>query len=248
MQEIIAALPEARRQRVSTIPLAVDDTPSEVNAFAGCIRGGAVMVVTDGLLDVAAFLSRARANDDVFGTRKLDEYFTFVVQNQRPEQPVANPPVGFFDAGQESDTRRVARQHDVFDELMGFVLGHELAHHYLGHLPCTGQAGPFGMGEVARGVSSAIPLFNQPNELGADVSGTSSVLAAGARRSGTRLTEGGGLLLMQFFSAMDRMSPVDILFSFERTHPAPGLRIPVIQQAAGYFRATGGGWLPVLGF
>lgn len=247
MKELIAALPEARRQRVVAIPLAIDDTPNEVNAFAGCVRGGAVLVVTDGLLDVAAFLARARANDDVFGTHKTDEYFAFVAKNQAPQHPVVNPAVGFFDPAQESDARRVARQHDVLDELLGFVVGHELGHHYLGHLPCTGAPGPFGMGEVARGISSAVPLFNQPNELAADAAGTGNLLVMGGGRQGYHLTEGGALLLMQFFSALDQLSPIDILFSFERTHPAPGLRIPVIQQAAAYYRTTGTA-IPVFGF
>lgn len=247
MQELGSALPEARLRRVAGIPLAVDDTPGEVNAFAGCVRGGAVMVVTDGLLDVTSFLARARANDDVFGTRKTDEYCAYVASHQTPEHAIANPPLGFFERAQEYDARRVARQHDVLDELLGFVLGHELAHHYLGHLPCTGAPGPFGMGEVARGISSAVPILNQPNELAADTAGTGNLLVMGARRSGYHLTEGGALLLMQFFSALDQLSPVDILFSFERTHPPPGLRIPVIQQTAAFYRTTGAP-PPVFGF
>lgn len=245
MQELVAALPDVAKQRVQAIPLAVDDTPGEVNAFAGCVRGGAVMVVTDGLLDIAAHLSAARANDDVFGTRKVDEYIQLIVSRQRPEQPVVRPPANFFDPAQATDARRVARQHDVFDETIGFVLGHEIAHHHLGHLPCTGTPGPFGTGDLARGLSSAVPLFNQPNELAADAAGTNDVLAAGARRSGYRLTEGGGLLMMQFFTALDRLSAIDVLFGFERTHPAPLLRIPVIQNTANLYRLSGGGWLPL---
>jgi hypothetical protein len=246
MQELIQALPDVARQRVQGIPLAIDDTPSEVNAFAACNKGSAVMVVTDGLLDIMAHLSQARANDDVFGTRKVDEYITFIAQNQKPKRPVAQPPRGFFDAAQQADGRRVARQHDVFDEILGFVLGHELAHHHLGHLPCTGGSGPLGTGDLLRGLSENVPLFNQPNELAADTAGTDTILATGMRRSGYHLTENGGLLMMQFFSASDQLSPEDILFGFERTHPPPALRIPVIQQTANYFRATGGAWVPLL--
>jgi hypothetical protein len=245
MTELVNALPAVAKQRVQSIPLTFDDTPGEVNAFAGCDKGGAIMVVTDGLLDIGAHLAAAQANDDVFGTRKLDEYITFIVQHQQPKQPVARPVNNFFDPTQAADARRVARQHDVFDELIGFVLGHELAHHHLGHLPCTGQPGPFGAGEIARGLSSAVPLFNQPNELAADSAGTNTILAAGARRSGYHLTENGGLLMMHFFSALDQMSPIDILFSFQQTHPAPAIRIPVIQQTANYYHLTGGAWLPL---
>jgi hypothetical protein len=245
MQELVAALPDDARRRVQGIPLAVDDTPGEVNAFAACTSGKAVMVVSDGLLDIAAHLAAARATDDVFGTRKVDEYVSFIATRQKPGQPVARPPRGFFSPAQETDARRVARQHDVLDETLGFVLGHELAHHHLGHLPCTGGPGPFGMGDLARGLSGAVPVFNQPNELAADTAGTDTILAAGARRTGYHLTEAGGVLMMQFFSAADQLSPEDILFGFERTHPPPTLRIPVIQQTANYFRLTGGAWAPL---
>ena len=245
MQELIAALPDVAKQRVQGIPLAVDDTPGEVNAYAACNKGAAVMVVTDGLLDIAAHLSQAKANDDVFGSRKVDDYINFVAQNQKPKRPVVQPPRGFFDPAQQADARRVARQHDVLDELLGFVLGHELAHHHLGHLPCTGGSGFLGTGDLLRGLSENVPVFNQPNEIAADTAGTDTILAAGGRRSGYHLTEGGGLLMMQFFGASDQLSPEDILFGFDRTHPPPAIRVPVIQQTANLYRATGGTWVPL---
>ena len=182
MQELIAVLPDVAKQRVQSIPLAIDDTPGEVNAFAACNGSSAVMVVTDGLLDITAHLAQAKANDDVFGTRTLDTYINLIAQVQKPNQPVAQPPPGFFAPAQQLDPRRVARQHDVLDETLGFILGHELAHHHLGHLPCTGGPGPLGMGEVVRGISSSAPIFNQPNEVAADTAGTDTILSAGARR------------------------------------------------------------------
>src|SRR5947207_3155338 len=33
MQELVGVLPDVARQRVQSIPLAIDDTPGEVNAF-----------------------------------------------------------------------------------------------------------------------------------------------------------------------------------------------------------------------
>jgi hypothetical protein len=245
MQELVAALPDVAKQRVQGIPLAIDDTPGEVNAFAACDKGAAVMVVTDGLLDIAAHLAQARANDDVFGSRKVDDYIRFIAQTQKPNRPIAPPPRGFFDPAQQADARRVARQHDMLDEMLGFVLGHELAHHHLGHLPCTGGAGFLGSGNLLRGLSENVPLFNQPNEIAADTAGTDTILTAGARRSGYHLTEGGALLMMQFFASSDQISPEDILFGFERTHPPPAIRTPIIQQTANLWRATGGAWVPL---
>jgi hypothetical protein len=238
LSELVAALPPVHQGRVSGIPLVVDSTPGEVNAFAACTRGGrAGMAITDGLLEIAAQLSRAKAIDELAGSRKVDEYIQFLAQHQRPKQPIVRPQAGFFDARFDADPRKLERQRQILDEAVAFILGHELAHHYLNHLPCT--AGVAGVAEIGHLLSGAVPMLNQPNELMADTYGTNNVLTAGSRRQGYRLTEGGGLLTMQFFSGLDRLSPGD-LFSFERSHPPPQLRSPLITQAANTWRAYGG--------
>ncbi|HEY3498131.1 MAG TPA: M48 family metalloprotease [Polyangiaceae bacterium] len=244
LRELVAALPPLQQGRVANIPLVVDSTIGEVNAFATCTREGrAAMAITDGLLEIKAQLARARAHDEIGGTRKVDEYIQLIARNQRPKQPIVRPAAGFFDPRIDNDARKVARQHQIFEEEVAFVLGHELAHHYLNHLPCTG-AGALAPAEVARVLSDAVPGFNQPNELAADISGTNDMLTAGARRaSGHRFTEGGAMLVMQFFSGLDSSSPADI-FNFERSHPPPSVRVPVIQQTASAWRSTGGRGLP----
>lgn len=245
LRELVAALPPAQGQRVAGIPLVVDDTVGEVNAFAACTQSGkSAMAISDGLLEIGAFLAQCRATDEVFGQSRLPAYIELIARQQRPRQPIVRPPPGFFNAAQAVDGRKVGRQHEVLDELIAFVLGHELGHHYLGHLPCTAQGG-LPMAEIGAILSSAVPLFNQPNEYAADVAGTNNVLAAGGRRPGYRWTEAGGLLTMQFFSGLDHLSPDSILFGFERSHPPPQFRSPVIQQAAAAYRLTGGGLLPL---
>lgn len=244
-RELVQALPNAERARVASIPLVFDPTPGEVNAFAACVDGKALMAVTDGMLDIAAHLAETQAIDEVFGTRKLDEYISLVAHNQRENAPVVRPPPGFLSPAQTMNASVVARAHQLFDELIAFVLGHELAHHHLGHLPCTGSPGLLGTAEIGRALSSAVPLFNQPNELAADVAGTQTVLSAG-RAHRPPWTEGGALLTMRFFSGLDRLTPADIVFAFERTHPHPAVRTPVIQQTANAWRLTGGAWMPNL--
>jgi hypothetical protein len=242
LNELVAALPPLQQGRVQGIPLVVDSTVGEVNAFATCSGQRSAMAITDGLLEIQAELARARAHDDLAGTRKVDEYIRLVAQRQRPKQPIVHPAAGFYDPRIDADPRKLSRQREVLDEEIAFVLGHELAHHYLGHLPCT-SSGSLNAAEIGSVLSSAIPAFNQPNEIAADMSGLNDALTAGARRSGYHFTEGGALLTMQFFSGMDQFSPSDI-FSFERSHPPPAVRTPIIQQTASAWRGTGGRGLP----
>ncbi|MBK7581554.1 MAG: M48 family metalloprotease [Myxococcales bacterium] len=252
IQELVGALDAGKSQKVAGIPLIVDDRVGEVNAFAACTKGGkSAMAISDGLLDIESHLARSKATDEIFGTNKTAQYIQLIAKNQKPGSPIIRPAPGFFDPGQDADGRKVKRQHEILDEQIAFVLGHELGHHYLGHLPCTASGGGATAAEVNQVLTSAVPFFNQPNELAADVSGTNNVLAAGKKRvPAYNWTEAGGLLTMQFFAGLDAMSPIDIVFGFERSHPPPQIRTPVIQQAAAAWRSGGGqGWqIPTLPF
>lgn len=240
--ELTRALPDVARGRVEGIPLAVDDTPGDVNAFAACSDGRSLMAVTDGLLEIMAWLAMAKAHDELFGTTKTDEYIGFIAQNLAPGRDIPRPS-GFFAAAAQNDGRKVQRQHVLFEEELAFVLGHELAHHHLGHLPCTGRSGPLGSAELARVLSSQVPLFNQPNEAAADLAGTTNVLDSGARRSGARWSEEGALLTMRFFAGLE--GRFNLLLAFQAAHPPPQFRIPLIQQSANYWRRNGGVGIPV---
>ncbi len=239
--ELVAALPSEQQQKVAGIPLVVDDRVGEVNAFATCKAGRSAMAITDGMLQILANLAQSQAHDEVTGSRaKVDEYVNWCAPRLAPNKPVPIPPASFFPLA--GDPRVLTRQSQIFEEEVAFVLGHELGHHYLGHLGCTaGANNP--LGDIARVASDQVPLFNQPNEMAADFSGTQDVLDAGkvrAARGQYSWTENGGLLTMRFFAAFGEASPGDILLSFERSHPPSAIRIPVIQQAAAGWRTTGG--------
>src|SRR5450432_839454 len=99
LNELVATLPAPQQSRVAGIPLVVDSTVGDVNAFATCTSNGhAAMAITDGLLDIEAHLSQDRATDETFGSYKLNDYIQLVVQTQQPKQPIVQPPPGFFDA------------------------------------------------------------------------------------------------------------------------------------------------------
>ena len=247
LAELVAALPAVQQTRVTGIPLVVDATPGEVNAFASCSGARSAMAISDGLLQIMSQLARFRAADELSGTNKVGEYIGLIARGARPKQPLPEPPAGFVDPRMDLDPRKLVRQYQLLDEEVAFVLGHELGHHYLGHLPCT-AAGSLTLSEIGALLSSAVPGFNQPNELAADVVGINNTLTMGARRGDYRLTEGGALLTLQFFAGLDQLTPADILFGFERSHPPPQLRTPIIQQTAAAWRATGGVGLPILSF
>jgi hypothetical protein len=202
-----------------------------------------LMAITDSLLQIEAYVAQFKATDEIFGTSKLDAYLQLVAQNTRPHQPSPTPPAGFIDPTQSADGRKVARQHQLMDEQLAFVLGHELAHHHLGHTGCAnGQGGSRGVNpaDLGRLLTRVMPAFNQPNEVAADIAGINNLLTAGSRRQGAKWNEEGGLLTLDFFSRIDQLTPATILFNFENTHPPPQLRRPIIQQAANTWRATGG--------
>jgi hypothetical protein len=236
--ELTRALPDVARQRVDGIPLVVDDTPGDVNAFAACSDGKSLMAVTDGLLEIMAWLAMSQAHDELFGGAKADAYIRFIAQNLTAGRAIPRP-ANFFSAAMQNDGRKVQRQHVIFEEELAFVLGHELAHHHLGHLPCTGQPGLLGSADLARVLASRVPLINQPNEAAADLAGTTNLLDAGARRTGAHWSEAGGLLTMRFFMGLDG-GAANLLLGFQQSHPAPQLRIPLIQQSANYWRRNGG--------
>src|SRR5262249_41748694 len=162
--------------------------------------------------------------------QKLDLYLQVLARDQRPHQAIVTPPAGLVDPVQHADYRKVVRQHQLFEEQLAFVLGHELAHHHLGH---TGRAnGPSGhrsgtRGDLGRLISRVLPLANQPNEVAADVAGINTLLTAGSRRQTFRWTEEGALLTLQFFSRLDQLTPQSIVFGFGSSHPNPALRVPV---------------------
>ncbi len=244
LAELVAVLPPTQKQRVDGVPLFADATVGEVNAFAACDdQGLPLMAISDGLLDVIAHLAQFRATDETFGGRRTDAYIELIATKQRAGKPIVQPAAGFVDPAQHVDPRKVARQGVLFDEQLAFVLGHELAHHHLGHTGCAiGKGGSRGVhpSDLGRLLSRAAPIFNQPNEVSSDVAGVNNLLTAGSKRSGAKWTEGGSLLVLTFFSGLDRLSAEAILFGFERSHPPPALRVPIVQQTAQTWRATGG--------
>jgi hypothetical protein len=228
---------------VAGIPMVFDPDPDNVNAFAGCDDSGAPFVAgTEGLLETLDAIAQSRATDELFGTRTYDAY-TGAVTPQLVSSPTASPalPPGLVPLQLVVDARRISRAHEMFDELAAFTFGHELAHHYRGHTGCAhGQPSHVApaLSDLRRMASSVVPLINQLNENEADQWGCFDVLATGRARqaTGLRWTEEGGLWLFDFFARLDGAAGANPLVGFLRTHPAPALRIPLVQLDAAAWR------------
>lgn len=225
LAELIAALPADERARVDSIALISDNALGDVNAYATCDSGGPFIAVSDGMLMVAANLANTTATDELFATEREVAYLDWLEAHS-----VARPPAAFFGGDYQTDARKVHRQHELYDEEVAFVLGHELAHHYLGHLACNSDGGVVeDLGQVA---ADSIPLFNQTEELAADVAGVKNLLSAGAERRGYVWTESGALMVLAAFNRHHPLTARDVLFGFERSHPIPQIRAPLVTSTA----------------
>jgi hypothetical protein len=236
--ELVAALPAEHQARVRNIPLFGDDSLGDVNAYASCADDGTPFVaISDGLLQISAHLAMSVASDEVFETDKRTDYLDWLEHHA-----LEAPPVGFYYFAHHTDRTKIARQREVFEEEVAYILGHELAHHYLGHLACNSKRG--GLEELGQVAADEIPVFSQAGELAADVAATKNVLNAGAQRASYAWTENGALLVIAAFNHRRPLGVRDVLLGFERTHPIPHLRAPAITTTAELWRGSGG-YLPL---
>ena len=248
--ELVAALPADRQAKVQGIPFVADTKVGDVNAYASCDESHMPrMTVTDGLLTIEANIAQFKATDELFGTHKLDAYLDVVGAGLKEHEPIPVPPQGFIDPGQHMDGRKVARQHQILEEQLAFVLGHELGHHYLGHTGCangrSGNRAPTLLDVFEQGVrigSKVVPVANQFNEADADNAGVDDLLAAGARRQGYRWNEEGAILTLGFFESLHNRHPEPGFMFLLNDHPRPALRLRLVQDEANRFRQSGGQW------
>ena len=241
LNELLASLGPSNQALVRGIPLVFDPTV-EVNAFAGCDDTGApFLAATSGILEAIDAIAQTKATDDLFGTHTYDAYCSAVLpQLVSSDKARAGLPAGIIPPQFGSDLRRWSRAHEIFDEVLAFTFGHELAHHYLGHTGCAkGQGGsgpdPTKLGRIA----TAVPLFNQVAEASADSAGAYNSLDAGrARRPQYEWSENGGTTLLDYFARLERAAgqggPLSLLnpTALLKTHPNPLARIPLLQAVA----------------
>jgi hypothetical protein len=243
VRELVANLSADYQARVATVPIVFDPNANDVNAYASCDKNDAPFVAaTEGLLDAADAIAETKATDEIFGTHTYDAYSNLVVPKLASQAGgSALLPPGLIAPQYWLDQRRITRAHQIFDETVAFTFGHELSHHYLGHTGCAmGQANPLaqGLAQLGQFLTSGAPPMNQPNEAWADTYGCRNTLDTGLARSRSayRWTEEGGLFLLDFFDRLMRASGASPLVSILLSHPAPQLRISLVQTTAATWR------------
>jgi hypothetical protein len=218
---LVGALGETKRQAVENVTLDFEGGLADVNAYATCTGyDRPVVIVTDGLLEILRQLALARATDEIFGTDRMDKYERWSLTHHGEVPPVDHL---FGDDPRASELAWSL----VVDEL-AFVIGHELAHHYLGHIGCHRNDA----GQLALHI---VPLFGQAAELAADANGVMNTLEVGRDKE---WTEDGAIVVMQFFRSQQTIEGV--VLAFIETHPLAEIRLPTITATADLWRATGG--------
>ncbi len=246
LAELVNALNPHNKSLVAGIPLTFDPT-IEVNAFAGCDETGApFLAATTGILEAVDAIAQTKATDELFGTQTYETYSNTVLpQMVKSSNARAALPAGIIPAQYGSDARRWSRAREIFDDVIAFTFGHELAHHYLGHTGCA-KGQPMGPGPDPTRLGrllSVVPLFNQAGEAAADSAGCINSLDAGrARRPQYEWSETGGVILLDYFARIERAGggggPLSLLnpVQFLRTHPNPLARVPIVQTVARNWR------------
>jgi len=241
LSELLNALSQSNQALVRGIPLVFDQT-AEINAYAGCDEQGApFLAATAGVLEAVDAIAQTKSTDELFGTRTYDQYCAAVLPGiVSSDKARAGLPAGIIPTSYGGDARRWSRAHEIFDEILAFTFGHELAHHYLGHTGCAkGQGGagpdPSKLGRLL----TVVPLFNQAAEASADSAGAYNSLDAGrARRPNYEWNENGGITLLDYFARLERAAgqggPLSLLnpLGVLKTHPNPLARIPLLQAVA----------------
>ncbi len=233
-QALVTALDPAQNGQVAQIPFHVVVQHDEPNAAAACTRGVASMMITSAMLELCAGIAETKAYDEVAGADTYTQYVTTVVDQIRHDRPVQGVDPSLHADPHRTDAHKLARQIHLFDQQVAFIVGHELAHHYLGHTNCVAGRSDAQVqrDEMAAILAHTVPPFSQPREVEADMWGTVNALEAGRVQTNGTWTEEGALLNLDFFRRLSDQGGAELVMAFLSTHPPSVVRIPIVQSTA----------------
>ena len=132
LRRLVAHLDPKDQRRLAGVYVAFAPDASDPSAQAACDDDGDyVVVVNDAMLRLVDAVARAQSYDDANGSRKVEDYATFLARSQLPGRRLLPPPPGFFVAERAADTAD-----ERLREALAFVLARELVHMRAGDLVC----------------------------------------------------------------------------------------------------------------
>ena len=217
-----AGLSATNRAKVDSVPLKFKAARDDVNAFAGCDEGGTYVVVTEGMYDIVDLIAQAKATDETFATSYYADYIKMLASQQAGAAKVLPLPPGALDLTQiAQDPNKLKRQYQLYEEIMSFVLGHELGHHYQGHIStsCSGTKA----GELNAFLSKYVPMVNQPLRSTPTAWAPSTSSISGENSRTTNRTKRAACCSSTFSLQLRDTAGLTgaVVFSFMSTHPPP---------------------------
>lgn len=231
---------ELRRQLVQLAPadqaklagtyVAIANDASDPLSLAACDDDGDhVVVVSDAMLRLVAAVARGQADDEANGTRKVEDYASYLGRAQVPGQKLLPPPPGFYATSGPAEGERL-------HEAMAFVVGHELARLRAGDVTCprptaTKEAGDdeWTRAEQRRAMERAERVYS------GGASQTARDDEAVTRADASGRGSAGVLGLLRFFEQLERERLVTISRftpTYLTLHPSSVTRAATVRAAA----------------
>jgi len=126
-------------------------------------------------------MAQTKATDEMFGTQTYEAYCNAVLpQLVRSDKARSALPRASSDAVRQRPASMVTR-HEIYDEILAFTFGHELAHHYLGHTGCAKGRAARARPDEARSHRDRRSSLQSGGEASADSAGAYKLARRGAR-------------------------------------------------------------------
>jgi hypothetical protein len=229
LRKLTAGLADKDRRRLVGLYLAFDPSASDPIAQVACDDDGDyVVVVSDAMLRLVANVARAQSYDEAnAGSRRIEEYASFLARSQLPARRLLPPPPGFYTAATAGATYE-----DRLRESLAFVVAREIAHLRAGDLVCpsptpTKEHGDDAWTEAEQKKAREIAARVYPGAATRDEEAIASATDAGR-------TEQGAVGLLRFFAQLEieralvtaRFTP-----SYLATHPGSAVRLAAVRAA-----------------
>ena len=200
-----------------------DGDPFAVRLASWCSNDYPIVAVSDGFLLLVAYVVEATVYDLVFGKNSIDTLSAVMAQRlDRGDGLAGLPPK---DLPRTRDPRVLARQHELFDATLRFLLAHELAQFALQHDPCSAESKAV-QSRYRQGCIE--PAFSYPLEIAADE--YAARLLREQASSKYPLRPQGAIAWFRFLDQWERKGRAGIRTDFQRASLPAALRAQLVQE------------------